>query len=328
MPRSFARVLLTGATGFVGGHLHPALLRAGYRVRGTSRKPALAQRRHPGREFVRLEFGEPGSIVAALEGCDAAFYLVHGMSGGDHDYEATERRMAANFLAAAERVGVRRIVYLGGIRPAGAPSRHLRSRLATGEVLRSGSISTIELQASMIIGQGSESWRIVRDLAMRLPVMILPRWLDCRTQPIAIDDVTFALTRALELDEPGSAVYPVPGPEILTAREILERIARLRNMSPRIIEVPLITPRLSAYWIELVTRADKHVAVELVEGLTSDLLAPDRGLWARIPEHRLLSFDEAAARALSRERGELSWLARTSERIIRALARPVSRASR
>jgi uncharacterized protein YbjT (DUF2867 family) len=216
---------------------------------------------------------------------------------------------------------VRRIVYLGGIRPTGRLSKHLRSRLATGEILRSGSISTIELQASMIIGPGSESWRIVRDLAMRLPFMVLPRWLKTRTQPIAIDDVTFALMRALELDEQHSLVEALPGPETLSGREMLERIARLRDMQPHILEVPLLTPRLSSYWIWLVTRADRRISTEIVEGLESDLLAPDQGFWRRYPEHSLIGFDEAAERALREEAGELSALAHASERLIRVLSR-------
>ncbi|HLT40117.1 MAG TPA: NAD(P)H-binding protein [Enhygromyxa sp.] len=326
MPARFDHVLLTGATGFVGRHLHPVLLREGYSVRGASRDPDAAELRFPGRQFVRLDLADRASIADALAGCDAAIYLVHTMAGGADDYEAAELRMAADFLAEAERAGIRRIVYLGGIRPTGGHvSKHLRSRLATGEMLRSGSISTIELQASMIIGRGSESWRIVRDLAMRLPIMVLPRWLESRTEPIAIADVTFALTRALELEEPGSVVESLPGPEVLSGREMLERVAALRDMKPRIIEIPLLTPRLSSYWIRLVTRADRRIATELVEGLTGDLLAPDRGFWRRFPEHERIGFDEAAELALVEEQRELSVLARLSERAIRTLARPAHR---
>jgi uncharacterized protein YbjT (DUF2867 family) len=279
MPSPIQRVLVTGATGFVGRHLHPVLAGAGFDVVGASRNPTQAKRRLRGREFVALELSDPPSIVAALSGCDAAVYLVHGLAAGDGDYEDAERRMAADFLAAAERVGLRRIVYLGGMRPAGTPSKHLRSRLATGEILRSGSVPTLELQASMIIGHGSASWQIVRDLAMRLPVMVLPRWLQHRSQPVAIDDVTAAITHALRLPVEASAAYTLPGPETLTGREILERIAKLRGMRPLILEVPVVTPHLSTYWISLVTRADARVAAELVEGLRSDLVAPDRGFW-------------------------------------------------
>ncbi len=324
MPARLNQVLLTGATGFVGRHLHPELIRAGFDVHGTSRDPARAARRFPGLQFRRLELVEPESIRAALAGCDAAVYLVHGMTGDPRgDFEAVERRMAAEFAMAAERAGIRRIVYLGGIRPAGRPSKHLRSRLATGEILRSGAVPTIEMQASMIIGAGSESWRIVRDLALRLPFMVLPRWLEHRSQPIAIDDVTFALTRALELDDHVSMVEALPGPETLSGREILERIARLRGIKPVVVEVPLVTPRLSSYWIRLVTRADYQLARELVEGLTCDLVAEDEGFWRRWPERRLIGFDEAARQALALGQEELSLPERVLERVIRACARPV-----
>ncbi|MFO7566748.1 MAG: NAD-dependent epimerase/dehydratase family protein [Enhygromyxa sp.] len=324
MPARFEHVLVTGATGFVGRHLHPALLREGYEVHGASREPEAAEQRFPGRRFRRLEMGDRVSIAEALAGCDAAFYLVHGMADGG-DYEAAELRMAHDFLREAERAGVRRIVYLGGVRPSGRVSKHLRSRLATGEILRSGSIPTIELQASMIIGRGSESWRIVRDLAMRLPVMVLPRWMESRTEPIAIDDVTYALARALEVETEQSLVETLPGPEILSGREMLERVAALRNMKPCMIEIPLLTPRLSSYWIRLVTRADRRIATAIVDGLTADLLAPDRGFWRRFPEHQLIGFDQAAELALLEERRDLSVLARISERAIRALARPAHR---
>jgi len=315
------RVLLTGATGFVGSHLHPALVRAGFDVVGASRDPARAKRRFPGREFCRCELSDRPSIAAALATADAAVYLVHGMAAGDGDYESAERRMAADFLAAAEHAGLSRIVYLGGMRPTGQPSKHLRSRLATGEILRGGSVSTIELQASMIIGRGSESWLIVRDLAMRLPAMVLPRWMRHRSQPVAIDDVAAALTRAITLTHEGSAAYPLPGPEVLSGRETLERVARLRGIRPVIVEIPLLTPHLSSYWIQLVTRADKHLAAELVEGLTSDLVAPDRGFWALMPDYELTPFDRAAEQALADDEADLSLLARASERMLHTLTR-------
>lgn len=315
------RVLLTGATGFVGSHLHPVLVRAGFDVVGGSRSLIRAKARFPGREFRRLELADPPSIASALAGCDAAVFLVHGMAATEGDYEPAERRMASDFLHAAERAGVRRIVYLGGMRPTGVVTKQLCSRLATGELLRGGSVSTLELQASMIIGPGSESWRIVRDLAMRLPVMVLPRWLQSRSQPVAIGDVTSALAHALALPVDGSAAYTLPGPETLSGREILERVARLRGIQLAIAELGLVTPQLSSHWIQLVTRANRHVAAELVEGLTSDLVAQDRGFWTLMPEHMLSSFDHAAERALIDDERDLSKLARASERVIQTLAR-------
>src|SRR5690606_7487227 len=167
-----------------------------------------------------LDVTDRGSIEAAMQGCQAAFYLVHAMAGG-RGYEDVERRSAVAFRSAAERAGLSRVVYLGGVRPNGVPSRHLESRLRTGELLRAGRVPTLELQASMVIGGGSESWRIVRDLAARLPVMLLPKWLDNESEPISIDDVTFALARSLELPLERSLALALPGPEVLSGREIL-----------------------------------------------------------------------------------------------------------
>jgi uncharacterized protein YbjT (DUF2867 family) len=311
------RVLLTGATGFVGLHVYPVLQNADMQVVCGSRNPQAAQQRFPGRAFVQLDVGHFDSTLRAMQGCDAAVYLVHSMADVRR-YERAEEREAKNFLRAAERAGLSRIVYLGGIKPHGKPSRHLRSRMRTGEILRSGSVSTIELQASMVIGPGSESWRMVRDLAARLPLMLLPRWLDNRSQPIYIDDVTAAIRLALSLEteQNASAVYPLPGPEILSAREILARTASLLGLSPHMFGVPVMSPRLSSYWISLVTRANQRIARQLVEGLRTDLVAPDQGFWKIFPEYRRMGFDEAAKRALRGEADSLSLRDRLTEWLI------------
>lgn len=320
-------VLLTGATGFVGRHLHPVLERAGYRVVGASRAPAAASARYGAREFRYLDVEEPESIARALSGCEAAVYLIHAMAGG-RGYEDRERRAAEGFLSAAEQAGVSRIVYLGGPRPRGPLSRHLRSRLATGEILRSGKISTIELQATMVIGAGSESWRIVRDLAARLPFMILPRWLENQSEPIGIDDVTRALCEAIAFPQAGSASYALPGPEVLSGREILQRTAALLGSEPGMVRVPVITPRLSSYWIRLVTRANGRVADELVEGLESDLRAENEGFWQFLPEHERQSFDEAARRAIAAGESELTASTRAAESLLRRLSAVAPKAPR
>jgi uncharacterized protein YbjT (DUF2867 family) len=319
------RVLLTGATGFVGSHLYPVIRDAGFSVVCASREPDKAQARYPDRAFVQLDVYDAQSTLAAMQGCDAAVYLVHSMA--DHrDYEAAEQQAAHIFSRAAEQAGLARIVYLGGIRPAGKPSRHLRSRLRTGEILRAGRVPTIELQATMIMGAGSESWRIVRDLAARLPVMLLPSWLDSKSQPIDIADVTAALCHALTMDDVhASAAYPLPGPEALSAREIIARTAKLMGLHPRMLRVPLLTPRLSSYWISLVTRANGHVASQLVEGLCSDLVAPDRGFWKLVPEHVCIPFDQAARRALVAEARELPLRTRLTEWLIRRMTRSLTK---
>ena len=309
--REAMSVLVTGATGFVGSHVGPLLTRLGMRVVGGTRDVQRARDAHPDRAFVHLDLHDPDTLPAALAGCTHAVYLVHGM--GAHaaadDYERTELEAADRFRTAAASAGLHRLVYLGGMRPDGEPSRHLRSRLATGECLRAGAVPTIELQATMVIGSGSESFRMVRDLAARLPAMLLPTWLDSRTQPIAIIDVVHAIARALRMDVPASRAYALPGPETLTARAIIERTASLMGRRPWTAEVPVVTPRLSAYWIRLVTRSDPHLARELVEGLLHDILSPDEGFWREHPTYRRQPFDDAVRLALAGEAEEVSAVA-------------------
>jgi uncharacterized protein YbjT (DUF2867 family) len=228
------------------------------------------------------------------------------MASPGGDFHREEIAQAETFLRAAENAGVRRIIYLGGVvAESEDASEHLRSREAVGETLRSGLVSTIELRASMIIGHGSLSWLIVRDLAARLPLMILPRWLKSRTEPVAIDDIVAALLGALGAQVENSAWFGVPGPEILSGREILERTADVLGVRrPLMIQVPLLSPQLSSHWVRFVTRADWSVAREVVVGLTEDLLSPDARFWELIGHSILLDFGEAARRALAEERRE------------------------
>ena len=297
-------VLLTGATGFVGRAAFAGLERAGWRVRCATRDAARAAARWPARDWVTLDVADAESTARALDGCEAALYLVHGMSSHRDDFRRAELRQAENFAVAAERTALRRIVYLGGVvAPDAEASEHLRSRQEVGEALRAGRVSAVELRASMIIGHGSLSWLIVRDLAARLPVMVLPRWLKSRTQPVAIADVTTALERSLDLTVRGSEWFDVPGPEILSGREILERTAAALGVRrPMMIEVPFVSPRLSSHWVRFVSRADWSVAREVVVGLKTDLLARDDRFWGLIGHTRLMNFDDAARRAIEDER--------------------------
>jgi len=300
-----ARLLLTGATGFVGRSVRPALVRAGWQVRGLSRDVARARARWPDLEWVEGDVGDPLAGARALADCDAALYLVHAIGEGA-DLQRREVAAARVFAAAASAAGsLRRIVYLGGVAPTGAASEHLQSRLAVGEALRSGPVSTIELRASMIVGHGSLSWLVVRDLAARLPVMVLPRWLRSRTEPVAIDDVVVALTRALALERSDSAWFDIPGPQVLTGKQILEETARVMGLRrPHTLDVPLLTPRLSSLWVRFVTRADWAVARKIVVGLTHDLLAESDRFWALVDHRVRVPFAEAARRALAAEERE------------------------
>jgi uncharacterized protein YbjT (DUF2867 family) len=295
------RVLVAGATGFIGSALVPALCARGYRVVAASRRPACASIAATGVEWRTCDLLRPETLPAALAGVQIAYYLVHSMGGGRTDFRELERRSAQAFAEAAAKAGTERIVYLGGPAPPGHPSEHLGSRLAVGEILRASTVQTVELRASMVIGAGSASWQIVRDLAMRLPVMVLPKWLKSRTMPLGLDDVVVALVAAADLPLSGSAWFDLPGPETVSGRQILERIAALRGRRIWAIEVPLLTPRLSALWLRLVTRTDFALARELVLGFGADILPQDGRFWQIIGHRQLLSFDDAASRALSAE---------------------------
>jgi uncharacterized protein YbjT (DUF2867 family) len=302
MTDAYPTVLLTGATGFVGNAVRPALAAKGWRVRCLTRDAARARRRQPALDWVEGDVGDAASSTRALEGCQAAIYLVHGIGEGAH-YHQREVAAATTFSHAAAAAGVERIVYLGGVAPAGSGSEHLQSRLDVGEALRSGPVETVELRASMIVGHGSLSWLIVRDLAARLPFMILPKWLKSCTQPVAIADVVIALVRALDLPVPASVCFDIPGPFTLSGKEILEETARALGLPhPRMIEVPFLSPRLSSLWVRFVTRAQWSVAREVVVGLTEDLLARDDRFWRLVDHRNRLTFAEGARLALDSER--------------------------
>lgn len=305
MTATHRTILLTGATGFVGKAVSPALAAEGWRVRCMTRKLASARERELSLDWVEGDVGDAGSCARALDGCQAALYLVHGIGEGA-DYHRHEVAAAKTFCQAAVTAGVERIVYLGGVAPAGSGSEHLRSRLDVGEALRAGPVKTIELRASMIVGHGSLSWLIVRDLTARLPFMVLPQWLKSRTQPVAVCDVVIGLVRALDLPLAASAWFDLPGPLALSGKEILEETARVMGLAhPRMIEVPLLSPRLSSLWVRFVTRAKWSVAREVVVGLTEDLLARDDRFWRLIDHPNRLTFKEAARVALDAERRQV-----------------------
>lgn len=309
-------VLVTGATGFIGRALVPALCARGAIVVAASRHPVESRDRCA--EWRTCDLLRPETLPDAFAGVQIAYYLVHSIAGGHRDFRERERRSADAFVAAASQAGVERIVYLGGPAPSGRPSKHLASRLAVGEILRSGRVPAVELRASMVIGHGSASWQIVRDLAMRLPVMILPRWLRSRTRPVALQDVVTALIAAAELPIAGGAWFDVPGPDVVSGREILERIAALRGRRILALELPFLTPRLSALWLKLITSADYTLARELVLGLRHDLPQDDR-FWQMIEHTQLASFDEAARRALADEpkrRDPGGRVARVEEKLV------------
>ncbi len=279
-----ARILLTGATGFVGGHLRIALAAAGYDLRLASRDPAAARREHPEGTWVHMDIKKPESMEAALEGCDAAYFLVHRVGSGG-DYAEVEAEAAKHFAKAASRKKVKRIIYLGGVvPPRGKSSKHLQSRKHTGEILRGGDVPCTELRAAMIVGEGSRSWRILTDLADRLPVMVLPRWLRNHSWPVSIDNVVYALVAALTLEHEGSQWFDLPGEERVSHRESLLRVAKAMGKHPVTIGVPVLSPTLSSYWIGALTSVSFTLARELVQGLKYDLDPSGVVVWDKVKE--------------------------------------------
>jgi uncharacterized protein YbjT (DUF2867 family) len=318
-------VLVLGATGFVGRPLVTALSEVGETVRAGSRTAPRrsADNEQLGSRWIYCDLAQPETIPPALEDVDVAYYLVHSMGRHGGDFRESDRRCARQFAHAAAHSSCRRIVYLGGVAPRGRPSEHLASRLEVGEILRASAVPTLELRASMIVGNGSASWQIVRDLAARLPWMVLPRWLESKTCPIALADVIAALRDAREVPLAGSTWFDIPGPDVLRARELLSIVAALDGRHVPSVRVPVLTPGLSAMWLKLVSRADYALARELVLGLTSDLL-PQRSFWDITGHPPRWTFREAAASALATEVPP-SRIARAVEGLVRRVgphARP------
>ena len=270
-------VLLTGATGYVGGRLLGVLERGGRRVRCLARRPGdLAARTAPSTEVVRGDVLDRASLDAALRGVDAAYYLVHAMGSAGGDFEAEEQTGARNFAEAAQAAGVGRIVYLGGLAAGGADlSAHLRSRRRVGDVLRRAGVPVVEFRASIVIGSGSLSFELVRALTERLPVMITPRWVAARAQPIAVDDLLRYLRAALDLPLDDHRIFDVGGADVVSYGGLMREYARQRGLRRLLISVPALTPRLSSLWLGLVTPVYARIGRKLIESLRHDSIVRD-----------------------------------------------------
>ena len=260
-------ILLTGASGYVGSRLLRDLEAAGRTVRCLAREPARVAVSRTTTEVVTADCLDESSLDAAMAGVDQAFYLVHSMASGAR-FAELDREAAANFGRAARRAGVRRIIYLGGLTDDASPlSAHLKSRVETGATLRDSGVPVVEFRASIVIGAGSVSFEMIRALVERLPAMICPKWVDTRTQPIAIDDLLAYLHAALDLPEGREGVFEVGGPEIVSYGDMMREYAKLRGLRRVLIPVPVLTPRLSGLWLGLVTPAQARIGRALVEGL-------------------------------------------------------------
>lgn len=298
------RILLTGATGYIGGRLLPHLESRDETLRCITRRPEdLAGRVASGTEVAAGDVLDPASLEPALEGVDVAYYLIHSMGRGD--FQERDRRGARNFAATARTAGVRRIIYLGGLGHGDDLSPHLASRQEVGEILRGSGVPTTEFRASIVIGSGSLSFEIIRALVERLPIMTTPRWVQTPAQPIAVEDVVGYLLRALDREEDGSRVYEIGGSEVASYGEIMEEYARQRGLRRIMIPLPVLSPRLSSLWLGLVTPVYARIGRKLIDGLRNDTTVRDpsaRQAFSMDPR----STSEAIERALAREDRELA----------------------
>lgn len=287
------RVLVTGAAGFVGRRLCPALAEAGHEV--------VAMTRHPDEyagtgTAVYGDVHRPGTLPAPLEGCEAAYYLVHSLTAAD--FERLDATAAHAFAQAAADADLRRIVYLGGL---GAEfdglSAHLRSRREVEGLLGSACVPVTTLRAGIIVGRGGISWEITRQLVEHLPAMVTPRWVRTRTQPIAVTDVVRYLVGVLQHDDAIGRVFEIGGPDVLHYETMMRRVAEIQGRKMRIVPVPLLSPQLSSLWLSLVTNVDTQTGRSLVDSMSNEVVVRDESIRDVVP-FEPMGFDDAVLQAL------------------------------
>ena len=305
-------VLVTGATGYVGGRLVVRLLNAGYRVRILARDPERLQDR-PWLDRVEIVKGDvlkPETLLPAMQDLSAAYYLVHSLSETT-DFQKRDVSAARNFGQAARQAGVSRIIYLGGLGDSDADlSKHLRSRQETGEALRESGVPVTEFRAAIIVGSGSVSFEIIRTMTERVPIMICPRWVFTRIQPIAILDVLSYLVDALRVSESAGRVIEIGGADVQTYGEMMLGYARARHLRRWLIPVPVLTPQLSAYWVHWMSPISAKIAHPLIEGLRNEVVVRDDTARRLFPDIHPLGYTESLKQALEQleaRQVETSW---------------------
>jgi uncharacterized protein YbjT (DUF2867 family) len=297
--------LVTGVTGYIGGRLVPELLAAGWRVRALARHPETLRDRpwFVDVDVVKADAGDPVAVRTAMAGVDVAYYLIHALGTGSR-FESTDRRTALVFGQAARESGVGRIVYLGGLYPEGEVlSRHLDSRKEVGEILLASGVPTTVLRAAVILGSGSASFEMLRYLTERLPVMITPRWVNNRIQPIAIRDVLRYLVGSATMPPEVNRSFDIGGPDVLTYQEMMQRYAAVAGLPRRVVvPVNVLTPNLSSHWVGVVTPVPNSIARPLVESLIHEVVCKEHDVARFVPDppEGLVGFERAVALALKK----------------------------
>lgn len=287
------RVLVTGASGFVGGRLAPALVDAGHDVQAMTRHP---ERYTGAGTAVAGDVHDSASLMAALAGCQAAYYLVHSLD--DPHFVARDAEAARNFAKAAADAGVARIVYLGGLGDdADDLSEHLRSRREVEQLLGEGGVPVTVLRAGIIVGHGGISWEMTRQLVEHLPAMVTPRWVRTRTQPIAVADVIRYLVGVLEVPATAGRAFDIGGTEVLEYVEMMRRVAAIEGRTMIVVPVPLLTPRLSSRWLSLVTDVDVQTGRSLIDSMSNEVVVRDDSIRELLP-FEPMDYDAAVLAAL------------------------------
>lgn len=291
------KVLITGANGFIGRRLTQALLQEGVQLRCLVRK--MDTTADMSIEIVIGDLLKPDTLPAAMKDVDTAFYLVHSMAGGRTGFERRDHDAAQNFVHAAEKAGVRRVIYLGGLGETGNDlSEHLKSRLEVATILKSGKFETTFLRAAIIIGSEGASFEMIKSLVQRLPVMITPRWVTTLCQPIAVEDVISYLIGCLKDERTAGKTFDIGGPDVLTYKEMMERFGRITGRTIHIIPVPVLTPKLSSYWVGFITPVPPSVSMPLIEGLKNEVICRENSIRHLIPLN-LTSFEDAVRRSIA-----------------------------
>lgn len=294
--------LVFGASGYIGTHLVPYLQAQGFAVRAAARSPEVLEGRNwSGVDCIAADVTQPDTLPPALAGVTVAYYLVHSMAAGKN-FGRIDLEAADHFARAASEAGVQRIVYLGGLVPPQADTEHIISRRQTGDALRSGTVPVTEIRAGIIVGPGSAAFEVMRDLVFHLPIMLTPRWVNAQSPPIALDNLLEYLVRAPCLAETAGQILDAAGPEYLSYRDMMRVLAEeAGRRPPRVIAIPLLTPRLSSYWLHLITSVPTPIARALIEGMRQDFVANSSRIQQLIPQD-LLDFRAAVRAAFSAER--------------------------